>query len=60
VKETCRLLGIDPNAFHDMDRRKLTRMYPVKAKEAHPERGGEDEVFVRVRAAYELLLQTKA
>jgi len=35
-------------------------MYPVKAKEAHPERGGEDEVFVRVRAAYELLLQTKA
>jgi hypothetical protein len=58
-KEACRLLGIDPEAFHDMDRRNLTRAYRAKAKEAHPDRGGENETFVRVQAAYELLLQRK-
>ncbi len=60
VKEACSLLGIDPDAFHAMDRRKLTRVYRAKAKKAHPDRGGENEAFVRVRAAYELLLQRKA
>jgi len=59
VKEACRLLGMDLDAFQAMDRRKLTRMYRAKAKEAHPDRGGENERFVRVRAAYELLLQRK-
>jgi hypothetical protein len=60
VKEACRLLGIEPGAFHAMDRRKLTRVYRAKAKEAHPDRGGKNEAFVRVRAAYELLLKRKA
>lgn len=59
-KEACRLLGIAPEAFHDMDRRKLTRAYRAKAKEAHPDRGGENETFVRVQAAYELLLRRKS
>lgn len=58
-KEACRLLGIDPEAFSGMDRRKLTRAYRTKAKEVHPDRGGENETFVRVQAAYELLLQRK-
>ena len=59
-KEACRLLGIDPPAFQAMDRRKLTRAYRARAKETHPDHGGENETFVRVRAAYELLLQRKA
>ncbi|HDR15265.1 MAG TPA: J domain-containing protein [Desulfobacteraceae bacterium] len=60
VKEACSRLGINPDAFHAMDRRKLTRMYRARAKKAHPDHGGENETFVRVRAAYELLLQRKA
>jgi len=59
-KRACRRLGIDPLLFRDMDRRALTRVYRVRAKECHPDRGGEPESFVKVQAAYERLLRLKS
>ena len=59
-KRACRRLGIDPKAFHGMDRRELTRVYRVRVKESHPDRGGETEAFLKIQEAYEKLLRRKS
>jgi len=58
-QEACRCLGLSPEAFRKMDRRALTRYYRQKAKETHPDRGGEEGTFIEITAAYERLLQMK-
>ncbi len=39
-----------------MSGRELTRLYRQRAKNLHPDTGGEHEVFIRLTAAYEQLL----
>ena len=55
----CRCLEISPDDFKKMDRRKLTRCYRLLAKKNHPDRGGESNRFIEIKAAYEMLLQKK-
>ncbi|MFO7786083.1 MAG: hypothetical protein ACQET7_09845 [Thermodesulfobacteriota bacterium] len=58
-KTACRRLGIDSDEFHEMDRRKLTRIYHLRAMESHPDRGGGNKEFVALKEAYERLLRRK-
>jgi DnaJ domain len=55
----CRCLEISLDDFKKMDRQKLTRCYRLLAKKTHPDRGGESDRFVEIKAAYEVLLQMK-
>ena len=58
-KAACRCLEISLDDFKQMDRQKLTRCYRRLAKKTHPDRGGEGDRFVEIKAAYEMLLQMK-
>ena len=41
------------------DKKELTRLYRKKAKSLHPDTGGDQEKFVRLTEAYEVLLRGK-
>jgi len=59
-KEACRKLGIPLNDFEKMDRQALIRLYRRLAMKSHPDKGGDKESFVHVKAAYECLMKRKA
>jgi len=59
-QKACRVLGISLDEFQKMDRRELTRCYRHLAKETHPDRGGDEQAFVTLRASYECLLRRKS
>ncbi|MEN8200503.1 MAG: J domain-containing protein [Thermodesulfobacteriota bacterium] len=46
-------------ALRKADKKELTRLYRLKAKSLHPDKGGDHEKFVRLTEAYEELLQSK-
>jgi hypothetical protein len=58
-KEACRNLGIRLTDFEKMDRQELIRIYRRSAMKSHPDKGGDKETFVHVKAAYECLLKRK-
>lgn len=58
-KEACRLLGITFVDFERMDRQELIRTYRRLALKSHPDQGGDQEAFIRVKAAYECLIARK-
>jgi hypothetical protein len=58
-KQACTRLGITVAEFGKMDRRELIRLYRRSAMKSHPDKGGEKEIFVRMKAAYECLLKRK-
>jgi hypothetical protein len=41
-----------------LGKKELTRLYRQKAHELHPDKGGENDQFIRLTAAYEALLAT--
>ncbi|AGF78482.1 Zn finger domain-containing DnaJ-class molecular chaperone [Desulfocapsa sulfexigens DSM 10523] len=41
------------------DKKEITRLYRTKAKALHPDTGGDQEKFIRLTEAYELLLRDK-
>lgn len=55
----CRCLGISVEEFKNMGRQELIRCYRRRAKLAHPDAGGDEAHFVKIREAYECLLRTK-
>ena len=58
-KEACRCLGISPEDFKKMDPKALIRCYRQLAMKAHPDRGGDEDAFIRITEAYEQLLNLK-
>ena len=50
------LFGVPADKLRRMSGRELTRLYRQRAKDLHPDTGGEHEVFIRLTAAYEHLL----
>ena len=51
VEEAYETLGLEPGA----DLESVRRAFRERAKETHPDRGGDPEAFIRVREAYERL-----
>ena len=58
-KEACRCLGISIEDFKKMDVNELLRCYRKRAKETHPDRGGDEETFIEIKEAYESLVILK-
>ena len=59
-KRACEILAITQENFKEMTRLELIRCYRRRAKETHPDRGGEREIFVQVQEAYECLMKRKS
>jgi hypothetical protein len=60
LAETARLFGVTVEALRKMDCRALTRQYRQLALKHHPDKGGDQEKFVRLSAAYRKLLNRKS
>ncbi|MCF8143661.1 MAG: J domain-containing protein [Deltaproteobacteria bacterium] len=58
--EACRCLGILPEDFKKMDRKALRRCYRRRAKESHPDQGGDEGTFIQITQAYERLRTLKS
>lgn len=59
AEEACKIFGISPEECKKLGRRDLARLYRQKAKEAHPDKGGDHETFVKIKDAYESLMRRK-
>jgi hypothetical protein len=59
IQEACFCLGISPEELNSMNQRDLTRVYRRRAKEVHPDKGGDHDAFVKVTEAYEFLVLKK-
>ena len=59
LEESARLFGVSTEALRKMDCRALTRRYRKLAQQHHPDKGGEQESFIRLSAAYHKLLKRK-
>lgn len=57
VSEAARILGISEYELRDAKVGDLAKRYRKKAKETHPDRGGDKESFIRLRDAFECLVQ---
>ncbi len=58
-KEAYSVFGLDEEAFRQMDRRQFIRLYRHRAKELHPDTGGNHEAFIRLTEAFVSLLAKK-
>ncbi len=59
-QEACRRLGLSHDRYKAMDSKSLSRHYRKKAMDAHPDKGGDHESFIKIREAYKRLLTEKA
>ena len=59
LKEASTILGESQPNLKKMNRRDLTRLYRRKAQELHPDKGGDQDQFVRLTEAYHELMKTK-
>ncbi|NOQ46272.1 MAG: hypothetical protein GQ559_06325 [Desulfobulbaceae bacterium] len=53
------VFGVSRKDLAAMDRKELTRLYRKKAHELHPDKGGDNDRFVELTAAYNELLRTR-
>ena len=60
LEESARLFGVSTQALKRMDCRVLTSRYRQLAQKHHPDKGGEQETFIRLSAAYRKLLRRKS
>ncbi len=58
-QEAGAIFAVSPTKLQNMSRQELTRLYRQKAKEMHPDKGGNHDSFVKLTAAYNELLQTR-
>ena len=59
IDRACEILAISSENLARMSRRELVRLYRRKAKELHPDRGGDKECFIRMAAAFACLIEKK-
>ena len=53
------IFGESEESLKDADKKEITRLYRQKAKSMHPDTGGDQEKFVKLTEAYEMLLREK-
>jgi hypothetical protein len=59
LKEAFATLGITAEEYQEMGRKELVRRYRRRAKNSHPDQGGNHEDFLKLTEAYELLMSRK-
>ncbi len=60
LEASARLFGVSVDQLKKMDCRALARQYRKRALHHHPDRGGDPETFLKLRAAYDKLRRRKA
>ncbi|BBO87357.1 J domain-containing protein [Desulfosarcina ovata] len=60
LAESAKLLDVSVDMLKKMDCRTLTRQYRKLAMQHHPDKGGDQDHFVRLNAAYHKLLNRKS
>ncbi len=58
-EELSSIFAESEETLRQADRQEITRLYRQKAKDLHPDTGGDNEKFVRLTDAYEELLRSK-
>ncbi|MGC8490524.1 MAG: hypothetical protein ACP5SH_02190 [Syntrophobacteraceae bacterium] len=59
VQAACKVFGITEEQLRHIGRDEITRLFRRKAKDIHPDRGGDHESFLALSKAYGLLLSMK-
>jgi hypothetical protein len=57
--EASAIFGKTKNALKEMSRRSLARLYRRRAQKLHPDKGGDNDKFVKLTQAYHDLLKIK-
>ncbi len=57
MDDACRVFGVSREEVAGMKGKDLVRMYRRKAKELHPDRGGDNESFIRMGEAFACLME---
>ena len=60
LNESARLFGVTVDTLKKMDCRTLTRRYRKLAQKHHPDKGGDQDTFVKLSTAYHKLLKRKS
>jgi len=59
MKEASSIFGESEEALKKMSRQELSRYFRRRARELHPDKGGDQDKFVALTRAYDSLLRTK-
>ena len=59
LKEASLIFSESKAVLKQMSRQQLIRLFRRRAQELHPDKGGDQEKFVRLNHAYHMLLKTK-
>ncbi len=59
LDEASAIFGVTAEKLKKMSKREFTHLYRIKAHEYHPDKGGEQENFVKLTQAYKDLLKGK-
>ena len=59
IQAAFEIFEISAGQFSRMSARELTRLFRLKAKKIHPDKGGEHENFLRLSEAYDRLMEIK-
>jgi len=59
MTEVVEIFGVSEEDLEAMDKSNLTKLFRQKAHELHPDKGGENDAFVRLSEAYNQLLRKK-
>ena len=57
--EALEVFGLSAEEFSSMRKKELTKLFRQKAHQAHPDKGGDHDAFVRLVEAYNTLLKRK-
>lgn len=58
-EEIIDLFGTSRKNLEAMSKHELTRLYRQKAKELHPDKGGDHELFIKLTEAYSIIKKAK-
>ncbi|OPL16190.1 MAG: hypothetical protein AVO38_08990 [delta proteobacterium ML8_D] len=58
-KKHFKAMGISANEFSRMGRKEFIFLFRRKAKEMHPDKGGNHEAFIALQQAYQILIHRK-
>jgi len=53
MREAATVFGVSRAELSEMNLKELKRLFREKARELHPDKGGEHEAFVELAAAYQ-------
>jgi hypothetical protein len=59
VDKASTIFGVSRTELAKMDKKEVTRLFRQKAHEHHPDKGGDQDRFVELTAAYKELLRTR-